>query len=45
MWPIVFRVLRQYAPFVTLPFAAVVGYVGYHIEDFMSDKYTPYSSM
>ena len=44
MWPIVMGVLRRYTPYVTLPFAAVVGFVGYHIEGWVSDRYTPASA-
>lgn len=44
MWgPILFRVLRTYAPYITLPFAAVIGFVGYNFESLISDKYTPYN--
>lgn len=43
MWPIVFNALRTYAPYVTLPFAALVGVVGYNLENWLSDKYTPYN--
>lgn len=41
MWPVVMTVLRRYTPYVTLPFAAVVGFVGYHVEGWISDRYTP----
>ncbi|GLG97702.1 Small integral membrane protein 12-A [Gryllus bimaculatus] len=42
MLPALFVVLRTYAPYVTLPVAAVIGFIGYKIEGLMSDKYTPY---
>ena len=42
MWPLL-NLLRVYAPYVTLPVAAVIGYLGYKIEGFVSDKYTPFS--
>ncbi|XP_076044140.1 small integral membrane protein 12 [Oratosquilla oratoria] len=32
MWPVVLQMLRTYAPYVTLPVAAVIGFVGYNIE-------------
>ncbi|XP_047469567.1 small integral membrane protein 12-like [Penaeus chinensis] len=32
MWPLVMNVLRAYAPYITLPAAAVIGFVGYNIE-------------
>ena len=34
--------LRVNAPYITLPFAAVVGIIGYNIEGLISDKYTPF---
>ncbi|XP_022911651.1 small integral membrane protein 12-A [Onthophagus taurus] len=43
MWYLwAFRTMRAYAPYVTLPFAAVVGYLGYKFEGAISSKYTPY---
>lgn len=44
MWPIVLGVLRRYTPYVTLPFAAVIGFIGYHAEGWISDRYTPGSA-
>ncbi|XP_016844381.1 small integral membrane protein 12 [Nasonia vitripennis] len=41
MWPIVLGVLRRYSPYITLPFAACVGFIGYHLEGYISDRYTP----
>lgn len=43
IWPVLFRTLRVYAPYITLPFAAMVGIIGYTLENRLSDKYTPYS--
>ncbi|KAJ8913748.1 hypothetical protein NQ315_007465 [Exocentrus adspersus] len=43
MWPVFFAALRSYAPYITLPFAAVVGIIGYNLENWISDKYTPYN--
>lgn len=43
MWPILIRTLRVYAPYITLPFAAMVGVIGYNLENYFSDKYTPYN--
>ncbi|XP_014212367.1 small integral membrane protein 12 [Copidosoma floridanum] len=43
MWPIFMGLLRRYTPYITLPFAAVVGFAGYHIEGWISDRYTPAS--
>lgn len=42
MLPVIFTFLRTYAPYVTLPVAAVVGFIGYNLEAILSDKYTPY---
>lgn len=36
--------LRTNAVYITLPFAVIVGVVGYNLENILSDKYTPYSS-
>ncbi|XP_068215703.1 small integral membrane protein 12-A [Palaemon carinicauda] len=32
MWPILLAFMRTYAPYITLPAAAVIGFVGYNIE-------------
>ncbi|XP_045595358.1 small integral membrane protein 12-like [Procambarus clarkii] len=32
MWPLVMTFMRTYAPYVTLPAAAVIGFIGYNIE-------------
>lgn len=34
--------LRTYAPYIALPFAAVIGIIGYTVEGSLSDKYTPW---
>lgn len=41
MWPLVNMALRRYAVYLTLPVAGVVGFIGYHIEGWVSDRYTP----
>lgn len=33
--------MRRYAVYLTLPFAAAVGFAGYHIEGMLSNRYTP----
>ncbi|XP_017472079.1 PREDICTED: small integral membrane protein 12-A [Rhagoletis zephyria] len=43
MWPIIMAVLRRNAVYITLPIAAVVGFIGYNLERKLSDRYTPYS--
>lgn len=44
MWPLIMAVLRRNAVFITLPAAAVIGFIGYNLENLISDKYTPFSS-
>ncbi|EDW10363.1 small integral membrane protein 12 [Drosophila mojavensis] len=43
MWPVIMALLRRNAVYITLPVAAVVGFIGYNLESLLSDKYTPYS--
>ncbi|XP_055628222.1 small integral membrane protein 12-A [Toxorhynchites rutilus septentrionalis] len=43
MWPILLNFLRANAAYITLPIAGIIGFIGYNIENFVSDKYTPYS--
>ncbi|XP_023017765.1 small integral membrane protein 12-A [Leptinotarsa decemlineata] len=43
MWPVFFTALRTYAPYITLPFAGLIGVIGYNLENWFSDKYTPYN--
>ncbi|KAL9913290.1 small integral membrane protein 12 [Glossina fuscipes] len=43
MWPIIMAVLRRNAVYITLPIAGVIGFIGYNLENLLSDKYTPYS--
>lgn len=38
MWTIVLRVIRNYAPIITLPFAAIIGVIGYNLENIISGK-------
>ncbi|KAK9496650.1 hypothetical protein O3M35_013086 [Rhynocoris fuscipes] len=42
MFPLIFRAVRVYAPYITLPAAALIGIIGYNVENWLSDKYTPY---
>lgn len=41
MWPIVFGMVRRFVPYVMLPVTGLIGYVGYHLEGWISDRYTP----
>ncbi|XP_011182310.1 small integral membrane protein 12 [Zeugodacus cucurbitae] len=43
MWPILMAILRRNAVYITLPIAGVVGFIGYNLENILSDKYTPYN--
>jgi len=43
MWPIIMRAISTYAPYVVLPFAAVIGAIGYSIEG-QFDRYTPWNN-
>ena len=42
MWPIIAAYARAYMPYVVMPAAVVVGFVGYNLEDWLSDKHTPH---
>ncbi|OXA42595.1 Small integral membrane protein 12 [Folsomia candida] len=42
MLPVVWAMLRSYAPIILLPVSAVIGLIGYNLEAILSDKYTPY---
>ncbi|XP_011686025.1 PREDICTED: small integral membrane protein 12-B [Wasmannia auropunctata] len=41
MWPLIVRSLGQVGKYVTLPIVAVIGFVGYNVEGWISDRYTP----
>uniref|UniRef100_T1JGN7 Small integral membrane protein 12 n=1 Tax=Strigamia maritima TaxID=126957 RepID=T1JGN7_STRMM len=43
MLPLVMAALRTYAPYVIFPAALVIGFIGYHMEGALSDRYTPYT--
>ena len=42
MWPIVLAYARTYAPYIVMPLAGVVGFIGYNIEGWVSDRHTPF---
>ncbi|XP_044740480.1 small integral membrane protein 12-A [Chrysoperla carnea] len=42
-WSVIVRYATRYAPFITVPFAGIIGYIGYNLEELISDKYTPFS--
>lgn len=42
MWSkIVTRIANKYIPYITLPFGCVIGFIGYHLEGWISNRYTP----
>jgi len=42
MWPFIMGAARAYAPYIIMPFAAVVGFVGYQFEWYIrGDSSTP----
>ena len=44
MWPVLINILRVNAPYITLPFAAIIGVIGYNIEQIISDRTTPFKN-
>ena len=42
MWPLIAAYARTYMPYVVMPAAVVVGFIGYNLEDYVSDKHTPH---
>ena len=42
MLPVIIAAARAYAPWIVLPFAVIVGGIGYTLEGTLSDKYTPW---
>lgn len=38
MWLLI---AKRFSKYVTLPIAGIVGYVGYNVEGWLSDRYTP----
>jgi len=39
--PWVLSLAKRLAPRIMLPFSMFIGYVGYNLEDWLSDKHTP----
>lgn len=43
VWPLIMGALRTYAPYITFPVAAVVGFIGYNMETWArGDTTTPF---
>ena len=41
MWPLLGRVFTKFGTSIQLPIVCVIGFLGYHLEGLMSDRYTP----
>lgn len=41
MWPLILRSFGQFGKYITLPFAGIIGFIGYNVEGWVSDRYTP----
>ncbi|KAK7103637.1 hypothetical protein V1264_018502 [Littorina saxatilis] len=43
VWPLIVNAVRVYAPWVTFPFAVVIGFIGYNVEGWVrGDKKSPF---
>lgn len=41
MWPVIMAAARAYAPAILFPVALTIGFIGYNLENLVSDKHTP----
>lgn len=41
MWPLIVRSLGKFGKYITLPFVGIIGFIGYNVEGWVSDRYTP----
>ncbi|KAI4497048.1 hypothetical protein M0802_007794 [Mischocyttarus mexicanus] len=41
MWSLITRTVHRNIPYLALPFGCVIGFIGYHLEGWISSKYTP----
>lgn len=41
MWPLIVRSLGKFGKYITLPIVGIIGFVGYNVEGWISDRYTP----
>lgn len=41
MWPLIVRSLGQFGKYITIPFVGLIGFIGYNVEGWLSDRYTP----
>jgi hypothetical protein len=45
MWNLIFNAARYYAPYITLPAAAVIGFIGYNLEwTIRKERNTPFKA-
>lgn len=41
MWPLLVRSMGQFGKYLTFPVVVIIGFVGYNMESWISDRYTP----
>ncbi|XP_071640234.1 small integral membrane protein 12 isoform X1 [Temnothorax longispinosus] len=41
MWPLIVRSLGKFGKYITLPIVGIIGFIGYNVEGWISDRYTP----
>ncbi|XP_018344580.1 PREDICTED: small integral membrane protein 12 [Trachymyrmex septentrionalis] len=41
MWPVIVRSMGRFGKYVTFPIVAIIGFIGYNMEGWISDRYTP----
>ncbi|KAL6430799.1 hypothetical protein ACFW04_006964 [Cataglyphis niger] len=41
MWPLIIRSFGHFGKYIMLPFVGIVGFIGYNVEGWISDRYTP----
>lgn len=41
MWPLVVRSFGKFGKYITLPIVGIIGFVGYNVEGWISNRYTP----
>ncbi|KYM95113.1 PREDICTED: small integral membrane protein 12 [Cyphomyrmex costatus] len=41
MWPLIVRSMGRFGKYITLPIVGIIGFVGYNVEGWISDRYTP----
>ncbi|KAM0728956.1 hypothetical protein ACS0PU_004310 [Formica fusca] len=41
MWPLIARSFGHFGKYIMLPFVGIIGFIGYNVEGWISDRYTP----